>query len=567
MGLARVLDEVGDDPHTSLTQEGTVMGTVDYMPPEQARNTRSADARSDIYSLGGTLYYLLAGKPPFAGGSMIEKLQRLANEAPPALSEFRIDCPRELDEIVQKMLAKQPEDRFQTAGDVVRALKPLAAERIAGRAAVTAAVQSAADTQHAAAAVPTEAEMLFSLMEESVLSAVRQRQAPAATLNRKQQRKLAAIVGTLVAVIAIIAWSLRGTSNSVLSKLPATDRQTELVAKPGPPMPENIRRLLPGHYGDILRLAWSPDGKYLATGGVNGEVRIREPNAPHSPHVVYDKHHAGIINLVWSRDNTLIVSGDFYGKIHIWQAKSGKTVGITARKVQPPFLPAPPCAQAVAISPNNQEIAFEENGNIVRYNVKEKRRIWAWGGGGPGICYSPSGKLLASSAGPFVWDTATGNTVYGKPTGPTPAAGAKWIIPGFLPDDSLALADDKTIRILNCREDKLLAVLPVPEPAFIAQSVPVVPMVAFSVGGDRCRLLTLTELIDIQLPEGTTTRHPLAEPIIHQETAEGNKHTEFGAWDPSFPRNEFAWTWIYGDATITDLDARKSRQCGPERPE
>ena len=114
---------------------------------------------------------------------------------------------------------------------------------------MTAAVQSAADTQHAVAAVPTDAEMLFSLMEESVLSAARQRQAPAATLNRKQQRKLAAIVGTLVAVVALIGWSLRGASNPSLSKLPATDRQTEVVAKPGPPMPENIRRLLPGHSG------------------------------------------------------------------------------------------------------------------------------------------------------------------------------------------------------------------------------------------------------------------------------------------------------------------------------
>lgn len=211
MGLARVLDDTGNDPHTSLTQEGAVMGTVDYMPPEQAADTRSADARSDIYSLGATLYYLLAGRPPFAGGNVIEKMKRLANDTPQHISEIRIDCPHELEEIVEKMLAKRPEDRFQTAGDVVRALRPFAAERIAGRAAVTAAVQTAADTLHASGKTPTYAETLFSQMDESLLTSVRQRQSAKGSLSRKQMRRFAAIVGALaVSGLLIAIWIGRG---------------------------------------------------------------------------------------------------------------------------------------------------------------------------------------------------------------------------------------------------------------------------------------------------------------------------------------------------------------------
>ena len=563
MGLARILDETGDDPHTSLTQEGAVMGTVDYMAPEQARDTRSADARSDIYSLGGTLYYLLAGRPPFSGGSMIEKMHRLANEAPSPLEQVRIDCPRELDEIVQKMLAKRPADRYQTAGDVVRALRPLAAERISGRAAITAAVQTAADTLPGVAAVPTDAEVLFSQIDESLLTSVRQRQAPAASLTRRQKLTRGALAVAVLLAVAAIGWSLTGKSKpSAAGRESDRGGQLTVVEQPSAKPPVNIRRSLPAHCGNILRLAWSPDGRFLATGGVDGQVRIREPNAPSKPHVVYDKHHAGIFNLLWSRDGKLLVSGDYHGKIHVWQAASGKTVATTARNVSYPIFHAPTCSQAMAIAPNNQEIAFEENGNIVRYSLKEKRRVWGSGGGGTGICYSPSGDLLASSAGPFVWETATGEAVYGRPTGPTVPSTAPWIIPAFLPDDTLALADAKRIRLLDCRKDELIAEVPIPEPALIKDSGPWFPMLAFAPAGDRCQLLTFTELVDIRLPEGTRTSRRLPEPLNQAEAAGGFKYCDFSAWEPNFHRHEFAYTWMHdyaGWSNFVDLDSGKTR--------
>jgi len=561
MGLARVLDDAEEDPHTSLTQEGAVMGTVDYMAPEQARDTRSADARSDIYSLGATLYYLLAGKPPFGGGSVIEKLHRLATDAPPPLSEFRIDCPRDLDEIVHKMLDKRPEDRLQTAADVVRALRPFGTERIAGRAAVTAAVQSAADTLRPSTTMHTDdGGLLFSHIDESLLSSVRQRETQKASLSRKQTLILGAIVGGLLIAVAVNGWSVTRKPNPSVTKRLGDDEDKSGTAPHAVTNPPgNIRRMLPGHYGDILRLAWSPDGRYLATGGVNGEVRIREPNAPNKPHVIYDKHHAGICNLLWSRDGMLLVSGDYYGKIHVWNAASGKTVADTIREVQPPFHHAPTCAQALAISPNNQEIAFVENGNVVRYNLAEKKRVWGSGGGGLGICYSPSGKLLASSAGPFVWDTATGNAVFGTPTGPTPGVPGKFIIPAFLADDTLALMHDKTIRLVKCGDDTPVVEVPIPKPAFVAQWQPGIPLACFAPDGHRCQLLTVSELIDMRLPEGTTTRHPLNTAFGHQETPEGNKHTELATWDPSFRVNAFAWTWTHGGATICDLDTGGAR--------
>ncbi|MEX2171286.1 MAG: serine/threonine-protein kinase [Pirellulales bacterium] len=124
MGLAR-LEHVEQAEH-EMTATGATLGTFDYIPPEQARNPRDADTRSDIYSLGCTLYYMLAGQPPFPDGTAVQKLLRHQHDPPPDVRQFRPEAPVQLSELLGRMLAKRPEDRFQNPVELAAALVALA---------------------------------------------------------------------------------------------------------------------------------------------------------------------------------------------------------------------------------------------------------------------------------------------------------------------------------------------------------------------------------------------------------------------------------------------------------
>ena len=100
------------------------MGTGDYLAPEQAADSRSVDRRADLYGLGCTLYCLLTGGPPFPGGSLVQKVLRHAGEQPRPLRALRPDVPPELAGVVARLMAKRPEDRYQTAAEAADALAP-----------------------------------------------------------------------------------------------------------------------------------------------------------------------------------------------------------------------------------------------------------------------------------------------------------------------------------------------------------------------------------------------------------------------------------------------------------
>lgn len=110
MGLARLHQVDGD---ADLTVSGMTLGTFDYISPEQARDPRAADVRSDLYSLGCTMFFMLVGRPPFAEGTMVQKLLQHQQAAPPVIDEIRPEVPRRLVAVVERLMEKDPLDRYQ----------------------------------------------------------------------------------------------------------------------------------------------------------------------------------------------------------------------------------------------------------------------------------------------------------------------------------------------------------------------------------------------------------------------------------------------------------------------
>lgn len=121
LGLARFGDEAIDASLTHQFSE-TTLGTADYLSPEQALNSHEVDARSDIYSLGCTMYYLLTGRPPFPEGSVAQRLLSHQLKDPAPIARFRPDAPADLLAIIERMMAKKPDDRFPTADAVAAGL-------------------------------------------------------------------------------------------------------------------------------------------------------------------------------------------------------------------------------------------------------------------------------------------------------------------------------------------------------------------------------------------------------------------------------------------------------------
>lgn len=126
LGLALIFDD-----SDSLTEEHDekVFGTVDYLAPEQAKNSHNVDFRVDVYALGCTLHYAMVGHAPFPDGTLAHRILQHQTTDPPSLSELRADCPPSLSEICQRMMRKSPDQRYQNAGEIHELLVAWLAER------------------------------------------------------------------------------------------------------------------------------------------------------------------------------------------------------------------------------------------------------------------------------------------------------------------------------------------------------------------------------------------------------------------------------------------------------
>lgn len=289
-GLTRMDDD--DDESFTLTQEGAVVGTLDYVSPEQAMNSHTVDIRGDLYSLGCTFYFLLTGQVPFTGGSAMEKLSNHAFREPPLVEQQRKDVPAGVAAVVRKLMAKRPEDRFQKPEEVVAVLSK--GPGIPADAVPPTTQHSGLTPRPGALAVkiPTDAE------ETITLGAT-----PAETSRARQTRRrqrwpiFAAGSVALLSLIAVVAVLVSRPGASSKAKPPTELAKVQPTALP---VPANVNiindpsfetpNVGTGHQNAFAMKPSSSPWMFTFGGGLAGNASgytSGNPNAPQGAQVAF----------------------------------------------------------------------------------------------------------------------------------------------------------------------------------------------------------------------------------------------------------------------------------------
>ena len=306
MGLARIEGDSG--AQAELTQTGTVMGTVDYMAPEQALSTKTADARSDIYSLGVTLWFVLVARPVYSGDTLMARLVAHREFPVPSLCSVRDDVPPSLDAIFQRMVAKHPADRFQSMTEVIAALQ--------------ACLRGEAIETPTFATGPSEDSRLSEFLAETGATMMSEL-APGAH-PRKEMRfwytDLRVQLGGGVLAICLLAGLFAfGPSSQPVAPEPAAP--TDI---PGTPEKQSAGSdKLPRTPFDDFDHAQVPQDELAVAGGGNSATAPRELVA-----VLGDSrwvHYPGsIVGIAFSPDGTRVIS---YGnRVIVWDVSTGRAV-------------------------------------------------------------------------------------------------------------------------------------------------------------------------------------------------------------------------------------------------
>ena len=313
MGVARVLasDAHPGEQLSTLTQGGSVIGTADFVAPEQLEDPHGADIRSDIYSLGCTFYFVLVGEVPFPGGSLVQKLDKQRWHMPTPVNEIRPDILPAVADIVTKMLAKAPADRYQTPTELVAAFDEL----------VRTGYQSSVPKG------PTPCELRVLTGHMDVIHAV--------TLTTDAH--LAASTGK---DRTVRLWDLRDAKRSrVLAQLPHEGRALafdlageKLAVAAGISIRlwdvatgQELRRF-GGHSAAVRALAFSTDGKWLFSGSDDKTIRVWDVPAGREVQRLA-RHSGAVTSLAVSPDGVGLLSGSRDGTLRRWDLRSGQVAG------------------------------------------------------------------------------------------------------------------------------------------------------------------------------------------------------------------------------------------------
>jgi serine/threonine protein kinase/WD40 repeat protein len=431
LGLARFAEGNTEVGGRRLTQLGKIVGTADYMAPEQARDSRHVDGRADLYSLGCTLYYLLAGRPPFSGETRVEKLVSHQLEEAPRLDRLRSNVPAELGAVVRRLLAKDPAERYQTADEVAVALEPFvrldldrdqSAERSTGPSALRIRRRAIAP-----------ALTMGTAIHQAPLIVTPSRGRATGSGSGKKAILVAGISSVLL--LAFLAIALVQSQSDRQEILPAPHKPVSVVPRPDKhesaatlvevPLAADKKPFaspagLVAVLGEFRRRHWGPvqcvtlshDGRFIASGGHDNTVRIWDL-ATGKELAALRLAGAGVSSLVFQSDGRLVAASPVAGKPP--DVRVADAVGKRVRVLQ---LSGPASAGAIALSPDGRKLAAAVASRQAP-GTTGGIQLWDLETGEPGpllgeqkpvevLAWSGDGKMLAAAGGSAVklWNVA-----------------------------------------------------------------------------------------------------------------------------------------------------------------
>ena len=371
-GLARAFDDV------KLTQSGFVPGTPLYMAPEQARGL-DLDHRADLFSLGSVLYALCTGKPPFDGSTPYVVLKSITEEAATPIDELNPALPGWLIEIVERLHAKDPAERFQSAAEVADVL---------GRHLV--------EVLHATGESPCGGSAAVAPRSSS-------RSVRRLARGRLSYLSLAA-VGIVALLAGMVLGDLTGLSRSLVG-VPHGDvpEHQEAAAASGPPP----RATLESNAGPIWSVAFSPDGKTLATAVDDGAVKLWDLRNGNVTDTI-NAHDGPIWSVAFSPDGGRMATASDDGTAKVWDAKTCVVLHTLQHVTS---------VRAVAFAPDGKTLATaSRNGSVRLWDTAtgKERDVHIQGHKGivMSLAFAPDGQTVASAGGTDkvirIWDVKTG---------------------------------------------------------------------------------------------------------------------------------------------------------------